>query len=257
MMNTTLKINIKNQYFQSFTGKKPTAANPANGDYAAYLADKSRLIREKVKRLQSFSPDLANIDSIPSCVLRPGQEIHLTRVGSDKPCVGRIREILPLSPVKEYSKLKTAIDNTWIPYQQRHNPSATILHPLRDAKFDQGMFTLALEADGKVQGIGALTVDRGRFLVRELNSAPWNQGSTAKIKGVGTAIMARLVSMCFESNNLPVNLFAVNDPSTIAFYKGIGMQPTRIMRYFEKTFHGFRFDRKSAIAFLKRFQKMQ
>lgn len=237
-----------------FTGKKANVTSSAQ-DYRQYLFDKSVLLGQRIKKLQTFLPDVGNIDSIPNCVTKPGQPIKLKRVGSDKSCTGTIREILPLSAVKEYSKLKTAIDNTWIPYQQKHNPTATILHPLRDAKFDQGMTFLVLEVDGKIQGLAALQADGRRFLIRELNTAPWNQGSSAKIKGVGTALMARLVSACFESNNFPVSLFAVDNPNTINFYKKLGMQPTRIMHYFDKTFHGFRFSKEQAVEFLKKFQK--
>ena len=158
---------------------------------------------------------------LPWNIVKDGQYVYLQNVREGKPLFGKMTDIKPFSSKSEYTKLASEIKKQW---NRKPYPQADILPPYKSGTLypDANYFVLHSE-DGRLQALANVEIQKdGIIWGRSLNTAPWNQGSDAEIRGCGKAVIARMVSFCLETGNHTLK-FATNKPENIRFYKRLGM----------------------------------
>lgn len=222
--------------------------------YIEHLKVQRQLLGERFKakdpRLQKLLPK-ENVQ-LPWNILKNGQSVYLQNVREGKPLFGEVKDISPFSNKSEYKKLVSEITKQW---HRKQYPEADILPPYQSGTLypDAHYFTLHTD-DGRLQAIANVEIQNDGILWgRSLNTAPWNQGADAEIRGCGKAIIARMVSFCLETGN-KVMKFATNKPENIRFYKNLGMVEDG-NRNFNGTIHTvLKFDEDSMKTFLNKYQ---
>ena len=183
----------------------------------------STTLKGKGKEFKAFMPKEQSIKSIPSNIVKDGQTIYLQNIKEGKPLFGEISDIPIFSDDNKLKELHSEIKNQWLPTAPI-NSDADILPVYKSGTYynDAHYFVLKTE-DNKIQAVSNLEIQGDKCLwVRNLNSAPWNQGKDAEIKGCGTGLMARMASFCIETGNDTLKL-ATNKPENVIFYKKLGL----------------------------------
>lgn len=226
-------------------------------DFAEYmqtLALKRKILTERFKnkdtKFNLFVPQ--EKQNLPWNILKDGQSVYLQNIREAKPLFGDIKDISAFSAPEEYTKLAQDIKRQWLktPY-----PEADILPAYKSCTIypDAHYFTLRTD-DGRLQAVANVEIQNdGIIWGRSLNTAPWNQGSDAEIRGCGRAIMARIVSFCKETGNKVLKL-ATDKPENVRFYKNLGMveDGTRNFNGVEHTV--LKFDEAGMQTFLNKYQ---
>ena len=214
-------------------------------------------IIQMAKQIQKFYCNV--FEDIPKNIVPADGIVTLFDNDMGKNVNGKITEIPPLSEPLLYADLYKGIDR-WTEYQQKYN-EGTVLHLFRKHNIPQSWYLLRLDIAGVLEGVVGIEVKREHFWVRELNTAPWNQESAAfgfiKYKGVGLALMARIISICFQCGRFPLKLYAVSNHNTINFYTNLGGKNVKGYNYFKATYPGFEFDKEQCKEVLKKFNKYQ
>lgn len=210
----------------------------------------SEIFKNKDAKFAKFIP-LAE-PKLPWNILKDGQSVYLQNVQEGKPLFGDIKDITPFSDKVEYQRLMADIKKQWL---KKSYPEADILPPYKSLTLypDANYFTLKTD-DGRLQAIANVEIqNNGEIWARSLNTAPWNQGKDAEIRGCGRAIMARMASFCLETGNKVLKL-ATNKPENVRFYKNLGMieDGTRNFNGVEHTV--LKFDEESMRTFLNKYQ---
>lgn len=195
--------------------------------YKLYLKELKQILNsrfvQKGEEFKAFVPKEKQIELLPANILKNGQSVYLQNIKEGKPVLGEITDISAFLEDDSLEKLHTELKKQWLP-SSRVNPLAEILPVYKTGKFYPDAYYFALKADNQIQAIANLEIQPDKCLwVRNLNSAPWNQGKDSKIKGSGTAMMARMVSFCLETGNDTLKL-ATDTPENVHFYKKLGMQ---------------------------------
>ncbi len=222
--------------------------------YLEHLKKQRQILTQKFKtkdeKFNKFLPK-ENVE-LPWNILKDGQSVYLQNVQKAKPIFGDIKDIPPFSDKSEYNKLTAEIKKQWL---RKPYPQADILPPYKSCTLypDAHYFTLRTD-DGRLQAIANVEIQKdGIIWGRSLNTAPWNQGSDAEIRGCGKAIIARMVSFCLETGNHTMK-FATDKPENIKFYKNLGMVEDGT-RNFNGTIHiVLKFDEESMKTFLNKYQ---
>ena len=222
--------------------------------YIEHLQKQREILSERFKtkdeKFNRFIPK-ENVE-LPWNILKDGQSVYLQNVQKAKPIFGDIKDIPPFSNKSEYNKLAAEIKHQWL---KKPYPQADILPPYKSCTLypDAHYFTLRTD-DGRLQAIANVEIQKdGIIWGRSLNTAPWNQGSDAEIRGCGKAVIARMVSFCIETGNHTMK-FATDKPENIKFYKSLGMVEDGT-RNFNGTIHTvLKFDEKSMKTFLNKYQ---
>ena len=108
--------------------------------------------------------------------------------------------------------------------------------------------------DGRLQALANVEIQNDGILWgRSLNTAPWNQGTNAEIRGCGKAIIARMVSFCLETGN-NIMKFATNKPENVKFYKSLGMVEDGTRNFNGEIHTVLKFDKQSMELFLNKYQ---
>ena len=228
-------------------------------NYKKMLLEKREMLKERLNgksaNLQRFLPDKNSIESLPVNILKPSQKVYLHDSTSVKPCLGEIREISPYSNPSYYKNIKNCIKNTWIPYAKKHNPNAEILEAYKNGKFYEDATYVTLWANGELQAIGNVEAQNdGCLWGRGLNTAPWNQGETPKIKGAGTAILMRRLALCLETGNSTFKI-ATKNKQLIDYYQRLGMQKNEIKSFSGVDYQVLSIDKEGMKKALKTYQK--
>lgn len=226
-------------------------------DFAEYmqtLALKRKILTERFKnkdtKFNLFVPQ--EKQNLPWNILKDGQSVYLQNIREAKPLFGDIKDISAFSAPEEYTKLAQDIKRQWL---KRPYPEADILPAYKSCTIypDAHYFTLRTD-DGRLQAVANVEIQNdGIIWGRSLNTAPWNQGSDAEIRGCGRAIMARIVSFCKETGNKVLKL-ATDKPENVRFYKNLGMveDGTRNFNGVEHTV--LKFDEAGMQTFLNKYQ---
>ncbi len=198
----------------------------ADRDFREYLLTLEKLretlplrFKNKGQQFEKFIPK--KDVQLPWNIVKDGQYVYLQNVREGKPLFGKMTDIKPFSSKSEYTKLASEIKKQW---NRKPYPQADILPPYKSGTLypDANYFVLHSE-DGRLQALANVEIQKdGIIWGRSLNTAPWNQGSDAEIRGCGKAVIARMVSFCLETGNHTLK-FATNKPENIRFYKRLGM----------------------------------
>lgn len=190
--------------------------------YKIVVADKENELTERLKdkpeHLKIFIPKMSVVETLPTYILKDKQLVYLQNSHSLKSCFGEIREIMPFSKDNTYDNLSSIIKNTWC---NDKTPDSEIIKMYKEGKFYPDATYITLYSDNKLQGLVNLEAQGDELWIRGLNTAPWNQGDDPQIKGVGTALMARAMSLCMETGQSVLKL-SPNNPKSAAFYKKMG-----------------------------------
>ena len=217
----------------------------------------------KPEHLKSYLPDLDKINSLPTFILKDNQLVYLKNTQSTAPCMGRVKDIMPFSNDNLYHNIFDYIENVWVPYAEKENPKADIRRDYTKGNYYPDATYFAVFADDKthgedsLQGIVNLEMQHdGAFWVRNLNTAPWNQGEKPLIKGVGSELMARVISFCIETDKFPLKL-ATNKQENIEFYQKLGFKKDGIRKFFDGDVPNqvFSMDKEDAMKFLDEYQR--
>jgi|GEM_PF-96468 len=226
--------------------------------YKESLVNKYNILSERFantdKNVHAFLPDLDHIDELPTYLLKTGQKVYLQDTKSTAASFGEIREILPFSKDSSYQNLQEYIQDVWLPYAEKQYPKPDILSNYREEKFYPDATYYTVWANGKLQGAVNVEIQDDEFWLRSLNTAPWNQGDSPQIKGVGTALMAKAASLCLETGNYKLNL-ATNKEENIEFYKKLGMKESGIKEYNGVPYQVLNFDKDGLTKFLQEYQR--
>lgn len=242
---------------QSMADGSYTITPKEDRDFAEYmqtLALNRKILTERFKnkdtKFNLFVPQ--EKQNLPWNILKDGQSVYLQNIREAKPLFGDIKDIYAFSAPEEYTKLAQDIKRQWLktPY-----PEADILPAYKSCTIypDAHYFTLRTD-DGRLQAVANVEIQNDGILWgRSLNTAPWNQGSDAEIRGCGRAIMARIVSFCKETGNKVLKL-ATDKPENVRFYKNLGMveDGTRNFNGVEHTV--LKFDEAGMQTFLNKYQ---
>lgn len=242
---------------QSMADGSYTITPKEDRDFAEYmqtLALNRKILTERFKnkdtKFNLFVPQ--EKQNLPWNILKDGQSVYLQNIREAKPLFGDIKDISAFSSPEEYTKLAQDIKRQWLktPY-----PEADILPAYKSCTIypDAHYFTLRTD-DGRLQAVANVEIQNDGILWgRSLNTAPWNQGSDAEIRGCGRAIMARIVSFCKETGNKVLKL-ATDKPENVRFYKNLGMveDGTRNFNGVEHTV--LKFDEAGMQTFLNKYQ---
>ena len=242
---------------QSMADGSYTITPKEDRDFAEYmqtLALNRKILTERFKnkdtKFNLFVPQ--EKQNLPWNILKDRQSVYLQNIREAKPLFGDIKDISAFSAPEEYTKLAQDIKRQWLktPY-----PEADILPAYKSCTIypDAHYFTLRTD-DGRLQAVANVEIQNDGILWgRSLNTAPWNQGSDAEIRGCGRAIMARIVSFCKETGNKVLKL-ATDKPENVRFYKNLGMveDGTRNFNGVEHTV--LKFDEAGMQTFLNKYQ---
>lgn len=226
-------------------------------DFAQYkikLAEKhDKLTAKFANKSPNFAKFIPKKDiELPWNIVKDGQSVYLQNIREGKSLFGEVTDIMPFSDKKEYEKLSEDIKKQWLSKQY---PQADILpaYKTRTLYNDANYFTLRTE-DGRLQAIANIEIqDNGEVWGRNLNTAPWNQGKNAEIRGAGTTIIARMVSFCLETGNKTLK-FATNKPENIKLYKSLGMVKDGTKNINGENYTVLKFDESSMKAYLNKYQ---
>jgi len=226
-------------------------------EYLIKLEDKTKMLEtkfaDKDDKFKLFIPKKENILTLPENILKDGQSVYLQNVKEGKSLFAEVNDITAFSE-NEYEKINSLIKRDWLPYAKEFNPSADILPVYKTGKFYNDATYFTLKADDKIQAIANVEIQPDKCLwVRCLNSAPWNQGKDAQIKGGGTAVMARIASYCLETGNDVLKL-ATDKPENIKFYKKLGMKQEGVRNFAGVDNAILYFDKKGMEKFLNTYQ---
>lgn len=223
-------------------------------EYMQTLSENRKTLTEKFKikdaKFKAFIP--AKDVQLPWNILKDGQSVYLQNVREAKPLFGDIKDIPAFSPSEEYTRLTGEIKKQWL---KTAFPEADILPSYMSCKLypDAHYFTLKTD-DGRLQALANVEIqDDGILWARSLNTAPWNQGKDAEIRGCGKAIMARMVSFCLERGQKTLKL-ATDKPENIRFYKNLGMVEDGIRSFNGVEHTVLKFDEDSMKTFLNKYQ---
>lgn len=229
----------------------------ADRDYKKYMEmldlKREELIErfaDKDKKFEKFVPKQGV--ELPWNILKNGQSVYLQNVREGKPLFADVEDILPFSDSAKYEKLVSEIKAQWL---QKPYPEADILPPYKSGTTypDANYFTLHTD-DGRLQAVANVEIqNNGEVWGRSLNTAPWNQGSDAEIRGCGKAIIARMVSFCLETGN-KVLKFATDKPENVRFYKNLGMKEIGTRNFNGSINTVLQFDEESMKLFLNKYQ---
>ncbi len=232
-------------------------------EYKKDLSDKYSILSSrfsnKPEKLKAFLPDKESVEKLSPYILRNNQKVYLQNNKFTTSCMGEIREIIPFSPEESYKEIDNNINNSWMPYVKEHNSNASVLPDYMQSKFYPDATYITLWTDSKdegktLQGVVNVEVqDDGNFWVRSLNTAPWNQGNQRLIHGAGTALMARIVGLCIETNRFPLMLASMPNDENAKFYKDIGMKKigTRLIK--GKECPVYKLDKENALKFMEEY----
>ena len=190
--------------------------------------------------------------NLPWNILKDGQSVYVQNVREGKPLFADVKDIPPFSDKSEYLTLANDIKNQWL---KKSYPDADILPAYKSVTLypDANYFTLRTE-DGRLQAVANVEIqNNGEVWGRSLNTAPWNQGSEAEIRGCGKAVIARMVSFCLETGN-KILKFATNKPENIKFYKNLGMVEDGTRNFNGEIHTVLKFDEDSMKTFLNKYQ---
>lgn len=234
-------------------------------EYKKELLNKHSLLSsrlsDKPECLKAFLPDKESIENLSPYILRNNQKVYLQNNKFTSSCMGEIKEIIPFSPEGNYKEIDKHIKDSWIPYVKEHNSNASVLPDYMQSKFYPDATYITLWTDSKeegktLQGVVNVEIQKdGNFWVRSLNTAPWNQGDRRLIHGTGTALMARIVGLCIETNRFPLMLASTPNEENAKFYKDIGMKKsgTRVIR--NKECPVYRLDKEDAVKFVEEYSR--
>ena len=226
-------------------------------DFAEYLqtlSTRRKVLSERFANKDTKFSKFIPLDSpnLSWNILKDGQSVYLQNVREAKPIFGDIKDISPFSDKSEYQKLAADIKKQWL---RKSYPNAEILPAYRSLTLypDANYFTLRTD-DGRLQAVANVEIqNNGEVWGRSLNTAPWNQGDEAEIRGCGTAIIARMVSFCKETGN-KVLKFATDKPENVAFYKSLGMTEDGTRNFSGNIHTVLKFDENSMQLFLNKYQ---
>ncbi len=200
-------------------------------EYKEKLYSKREILKKKLEDKpmisEQFMPKPESIEKLPSNILKDRQKVYLKNTNSLKVCLGETREITPYSSDSTYDNLRSTIKNTWL--NSGYN-DGEVLQSYKDGKFYPDATYITLSADRKLQGLVNIEIQDNEFWVRDLNSAPWNQGESPQLMGVGSALMARAMSLCLETGNKNLKL-APNNETSSEFYKKMGFEESGIKEF--------------------------
>lgn len=233
-----------------------TTTPKSEKDYKEYMEKLSKRQEILKKRFKNMNPKFEhfipkNNTELPWNILKDGQSVYLQNLEEGRPIFGEIRDIPPYSEEKEYIDLAKEIKNQW---QQSKYPNAKILPPYKSAKLYNDACYFVLKSEGKIQAIANIEMQNdGNMWIRDLNTAPWNQGEYRAVKNSARAIIARIVSYCLETNNRTIKI-ATSDSKNIDFCKSVGMKEigTRNINGIQNTV--LMFDEKGMREYLNTFQ---
>lgn len=227
-------------------------------EYKIKLAEKneelSKRLEFKPDKLKSYLPNLANIDNLPEYLLKNEQFMYLKNTQSPKEFLGQVVDILPYTNSDLYKNISEYVKNNWTASKYLNSE---VRPDYKDGKFYPDATYFALYAEDKLQGLVNLEIqDDGCFWVRNLNTAPWNQGETPLIKGVGTALMARIISFSMETDKFPIKL-ATSNPKNITFYKNLGFKEAGTKKFYPGDVPNqvLSMDKETANIFLEEYQR--
>lgn len=224
-------------------------------EYKSTLIKKEQILRKRLENkpdnLKAYLPNLDNLSRLPICILKDRQKVYLKNTHSLKPCLGEVRDITPFSKESVYDNLREVIKNTWL---KDNNNIADIIKMYKDGKFYPDATYVTMFADNKLQGLVNIEVQDGEFWVRGLNTAPWNQGEDILIQGVGSALMARVMSLCIETGNFPLKL-APNNEKSANFYKSMGFKDDGVKEFGTMDYPVLSLDENGIRKYLDEYQK--
>lgn len=226
-------------------------------DFAQYMGTlalrRTQLIQRFADKDSKFSKFIPQKDvNLPWNILKDGQSVYVQNVREGKPLFADVKDIPPFSDKSEYLTLANDIKNQWL---KKSYPDADILPAYKSVTLypDANYFTLRTE-DGRLQAVANVEIqNNGEVWGRSLNTAPWNQGSEAEIRGCGKAVIARMVSFCLETGN-KILKFATNKPENIKFYKNLGMVEDGTRNFNGEIHTVLKFDEDSMKTFLNKYQ---
>lgn len=213
------ELKMKPKYVRDFEDYKPLLAKRAQ--------DLNERLKDKPEQLKAFLPNLSIYDSLPTFIMKNRQMVYLKNSHSLKPCLGEVRDITPFSKDSAYDNLNGVIQNDWC---KDKTPGTEILKMYKDGKFYPDATYITLFSDKKLQGVVNIEIQDNEFWLRGLNTAPWNQGDDPQIQGVGTALMARAMSLCLETGQ-PVLKLAPNNAKNAIFYKKMGFKDAGVKEF--------------------------
>lgn len=186
-------------------------------------------LSDKPDKLKTYLTDLNTIETLPTYLVKNNQSIYLKNTQSASPCIGEVVDIPVFSKESLYKNIFEYIKNNWA---NGDYPKAEVRSDYEKGKYYPDATYITLYAEDKLQGIVNIEVqDDGAFWVRNLNTAPWNQGENPLIKGVGTALMARSISFAIEADKFPLKL-ATSSAKNIEFYKKMGFQEAGTKKFY-------------------------
>lgn len=222
--------------------------------YLKQLNEKHNILTEKFKdkdnKFQKFIPQ-KDIE-LPWNILKNGQSVYLQNITDARPIFGDIKDIEPFSDKSTYKKLAVEIKKQWL---KKAYPEADILPAYKSVTLYPDAHYITLHTDdGRLQAVANVEIqNNGEIWGRSLNTAPWNQGKNAQIRGCGTAIIARMVSFCLETGN-NVLKFATDKPENIKLYKSLGMVEDGTRNFNGSINTVLKFDKESMKLFLNKYQ---
>lgn len=237
------EINLKPKYIRDFE------------DYKLVLQKKEielkERLKDKPKELEIFIPKLSTINNIPTYIMKDRQMVYLKNSHSLKPCFGEIREIMPFSKNSAYDNLREVIANTWV---KDKTSDSEIIKMYKEGKLYPDATYITMFSDNKLQGLVNVEVQDSEFWIRGLNTAPWNQGEDPQIQGVGSALMARAMSLCLETGQ-PILKLAPNSQKNAAFYKAMGFTDAGAKEFNGIDYPVMSIDEKGMRKFLEEYQR--
>jgi len=182
---------------------------------------------KKLGLVKLLLPNLDRVNEIPKNAISQNAVIKIIERSTGKLINAEIRDLLPFSDIKEYEQISKIIEEQWKKAEKSY-PDAHILSGIE--KLNPKRHYCALWAGGELQGLASVEIQSDKKLwLRELNSAPWNQGENAKYKGVGTGLLARAVGIGFECDyrkviGKPYPILGLRSelyPETVNYYRKI------------------------------------
>ena len=193
-------------------------------DYKLTLASKekelAKRLENKSEEFKAYLPKASAIEKLPTYLMKDRQVVYLKNSHSLKPCFGEVREIMPFSKESAYDNLREVISNSWM---KDKTQGSDIIKMYQEGKLYPDATYITMFAENKLQGLVNVELQDKEFWVRGLNTAPWNQGENPGIQGVGSALMARAMSLCLETGQKVLKL-APNNEKNAVFYKSIGFK---------------------------------
>lgn len=228
-------------------------------DYKVTLRAKEQDLKARLsgmpEELQAYLPKLSELETLPTYILKDRQLMYLKNSHSLKPCFGEVRDIPPFSKESSYENLRDVISNVWA---KDKTADAEIIKMYKDGKFYPDSTYLTLFSENKLQGLVSVELQSGKtgseMWIRGLNTAPWNQGEDPQIQGVGTALMARAMSLCLETGN-PILKLAPNNAKNAVFYKKMGFKEAGVKEFGGIDYPVLSIDKAGMTKFLDEYQR--